>query len=128
MRRPDGRARAVVSHALLVLALSTLACGGRRIPWFGDDPHGMLLVRHTESSPLEIWLDGESLGFAPPGRTTCFHLVSAGGESMRLEARHVASDDLARATSIVLLPEKPMLWDVDRNQVVDGRAHARGCE
>lgn len=127
-RRLDGRVRPAVLLAILGLALAAVACGGRRIPWFGDDPDAVLLVRHTDSRPLEIWLDGASIGFAPPGETTCFQEITSGGESFRLEARDVASGELARATSVILLPERPQLWDIDRNQVVDGRAHARGCE
>jgi len=117
-----------VALAVLVVTLSFAGCGGRRLLGFGGSADGVLLVRHTDSRPLEIWLDDESIGSASPGETTCFHALPSGGESYRLEAREPDGGDLTRATSIVLLPEQPQLWDVDRNQVVDGRAHARGCE
>jgi len=123
-----GASRWCATLAILVVTLVLAGCGGRRLLGFGGSSDGVLLVRHTDSRPLEIWLDEESIGSASPGETTCFLELPSGGESYRLEARGPDGGELARATSIVLPPEQPQLWDVDRNQVVDGRAHARGCE
>lgn len=130
--------RHLPSRALL-LALASLAvlastgCG-HRIPGFGLSRDGVLLVRHTEPVPQEIRVDDVVVGIAQPGGITCFGGVPTGG--VRLEARPLtrpsspvaAVDSLTRATRITLPPEQPLLWDIDHDQVLSGRAHAGLCK
>lgn len=118
-------ASALLRVAVVVLALLAPACGGRRILGFGGGRDGILVVRHTQAGPLEITAGDEVLGFAEPGGIACFRQVPTG--SIRFEARRVGGRDLVRAHTIVLPPEQPLLWDVDHNQVLNGRAHAEGC-
>ena len=123
--------RAAVS-GLAVLAAVLAGCGIReRIPGFGPARDGILLVRHSESNPQEIWVNEAILGLAQPGGITCFREVPTG--TLRVEAR-IPSDQrssgteaLTRATRLVLPPEQPLLWDIDHDQVFSGRAHARLC-
>lgn len=126
-----GPRRAVV----VLLAGSTLAlagCGIReRIPGFGPARDGVLLVRHSEADPQEIWVNDSRLGIAQPGGITCFLDTPTG--TLRVESRRLGAERsdgleaLTRATQIVLPPEQPLLWDIDYDQVFSGRAHARLC-
>lgn len=123
---PDGSSTAL-RVASLLLALSLLsACGGPRILGFGGSRDGTLLVRHTESRSLEITADDERLGVAEVGRVTCFDELRTG--TRRIRATIVGDTTLVRATSIVLAPERAVLWDVDHDQVLEGRAYASLCE
>jgi hypothetical protein len=106
----------------MVLAGLASGCAAKRFLGFGGD--GTLLVRHHEPDPQEIWLDGDLLGIAASGAVTCFHEIHTG--TIRVEAR-ADGGTLTRATSIVLPPDQPQLWDVDHDQVVDGRAFVRLC-
>ena len=118
------RAGARVRRALalvIILALSA-GCAAKRFLGFGGD--GTLLVRHHESAPQEIWLDGDVLGVADSGVVKCFREIRTG--TIRVEARN-GDGSLTRATSIVLPPEQPQIWDIDHDQVLDGRAFARLC-
>ena len=127
--------RGVRRDALIGLAVAAVAlagCGIReRIPGFGPARDGILLVRHSESGPQEIWVNETLLGLAQPSGITCFREVPTG--SLRVEARipggqgSVGIRALTRATRLVLPPEQPLLWDVDHDQVFSGRAHARLC-
>jgi hypothetical protein len=117
---------------LTIVAIAAAGCGIReRIPGFGPARDGVLLVRHNESGPQEIWVNDAILGLAQPGTITCFREVPTG--SLRVEARVPAAQGsagtraLTRATRLVLPPEQPLLWDVDHDQVFSGRAHARLC-
>jgi hypothetical protein len=107
----------------LLFAVSAAAgCAAKRFLGFGGD--GTLLVRHHESDPQEIWLDGDLLGVADSGEVKCFREIRTG--TIRVEAR-TGDGTLTRATSIVLPPDQPQIWDVDHDQVLDGRAFARYC-
>lgn len=124
--------RRVALIGLVVAAVAPAACGIReRIPGFGPARDGILLVRHSESGPQEIWVNETILGLAQPGGITCFREVPTG--SLRVEARVPGGQGstgiraLTRATRLVLPPEQPLLWDVDHDQVFSGRAHARLC-
>lgn len=124
--------RRVALIGLVVAAVAPAACGIReRIPGFGPARDGILLVRHSESGPQEIWVNETLLGLAQPGGITCFREVPTG--SLRVEARVPGGQGstgiraLTRATRLVLPPEQPLLWDVDHDQVFSGRAHARLC-
>ena len=115
--------------AILAIAL-TSACGGRRIFGFGDARDGILLVRHSEPEAQQVWIGEDPVGIAQPGGVTCFENVPTG--SVRLEARPVGSaaadlETLTRATRVTLPPEQPLLWDIDHDQILSGRAHARLC-
>ena len=90
------------------------------------EEEGTLLVRHHEDVAQEIRADTLSLGVAVPGAIACFREVPAG--PLRLEARTTAQGTLTRAVSIVLTPERPLLWDIDHSQVLDGRAYKGLCE
>lgn len=124
-----------VRHAAVTgLAIASVLLGGcgirERIPGFGPARDGILLVRHSESRPQEIWVNETLLGLAQPGGITCFREVPTG--TLRVEARlpGVQSsriESLTRATRLVLPPDQPLLWDVDHDQVFSGRAHARLC-
>lgn len=125
------RAHRTAVTALAVAAMLT-GCGIRqRIPGFGPARDGILLVRHSEPTPQEIWVNEALLGLAQPGGITCFQQVPTG--TLRVEARmpggqrSSAVEALTRATRLVLPPEQPLLWDVDHDQVFSGRAHARFC-
>ena len=121
MRR---RTRAL-ALGLLALAVLDVAGCGRRILGFGPSRDGLLLVRHTEDRPLDIWLGNRRLGTAPSGAVTCFEDLRTG--SNRLRATSVADTTTVRATAIVVAPDQPLLWDVDHDQLLSGRAHARAC-
>jgi hypothetical protein len=127
-----GTRRAVLC-GLAVAGFAAAGCGIReRIPGFGPARDGILLIRHNESSPQEIWVNETLLGLAQPGGITCFRDVPTG--TLRVEARTPAVQRsagtlaLTRATRLVLPPEQPLLWDVDHDQVFSGRAHARLCD
>jgi hypothetical protein len=102
-------------------------CAAKRFLGFGGD--GTLLVRHHESAPQEIWLDGEVLGVVDSAAVACFRGTHTG--TLRVEARAAgagsAPGSLTRATSVVLPPDQPRFWDVDHDQVLDGRAFLRLC-
>ena len=126
-----GTRRAALS-GLAIAWLAMTGCGIReRIPGFGSARDGILLIRHNESSPQEIWVNETLLGLAQPGGITCFREAPTG--TLRVEARTPAGPGsarvagLTRATRLVLPPEQPLLWDVDHDQVFSGRAHARLC-
>ncbi|MGH7542693.1 MAG: hypothetical protein ACREK7_02030 [Gemmatimonadota bacterium] len=125
-------AHRVALTGLAVGAVVLAGCGIReRIPGFGPARDGILLIRHSESSPQEIWVNETLLGLAQPGGITCFREVPTG--NLRVEARlpggqaSARIEALTRATRLVLPPEQPLLWDVDHDQVFSGRAHARLC-
>lgn len=115
-----------VPTALLAVCLLATACGGHRIlrGIFGE--HGTFLVRHTHSGPLEIWAGDERLGVADSAEVMCWEDVPTG--SFRARAVVVGDTVTVRATNVVLTPDDPLLWDVDHDQVVPGRVHARYCE
>lgn len=124
--------RPAVAIALALLWVAAPGCGLReRIPGFGPARDGILLVRHSESGPQEIWVNDARLGMAQSGGITCFRDVTTG--TLRVEARDPGAgrsagiETLTRATQIVLPPEQPLLWDIDHDQVFSGRAHARLC-
>jgi hypothetical protein len=124
--------RRVALIGLVVATVAPAGCGLRaRIPGFGPARDGILLVRHSESGPQEIWVNETILGLAQPGGITCFREVPTG--SLRVEARVPGGQGstgiraLTRATRLVLPPQQPLLWDVDHDQVFSGRAHARLC-
>lgn len=137
MNRGAGRTPALAAGLLALtaaglLALTAAGCGLReRIPGFGPGRDGILLVRHSESAPQEIWVNDARLGMAQPVGITCFRNVTTG--TLRVEARQPGDrrsagiETLTRATQIVLPPEQPLLWDIDHDQVFSGRAHARLC-
>ena len=115
--------------AVLAIAASGIAggCGAKRFLGFGGD--GTLLVRHHESAPQGIWLDGELLGVVDSAAVACFREIRTG--TVRVEARSAsaasAPGSLTRAASVLLPPDQPRLWDVDHDQVLDGRAFLRLC-
>lgn len=117
-------ARGALGAAVLATALAGLvsSCAAKRFLGFGGD--GTLLVRHHEPARQEIWLDGDLLGVADSGAVRCFRATHTG--TIRIEAR-TADGTLTRATSVVLPPDQPRLWDVDHDQILDGRAFARFC-
>lgn len=125
------RLRRALVVALAVAGIAS-GCSFRRIPGFGANRDGILLVRHDEPTALEIHADDEVLGFAQPGGVTCFREAATG--SHRLEARRVAPSgsarpgDLVRANRITLAAQVPLLWDVDHNEILSGRVHERLCE
>lgn len=107
----------------ILLSLAVSACGAKRFLGFGDD--ATLLVRHHESQPQEILLDGQFLGISDSGRVMCFREVRTG--TVRLEAR-APGGVLTRAASVVLPPDQARLWDIDHDQVLEGRAFVGLCE
>jgi len=113
--------------ALLALSVFFLAgCAAKRYLGFGPDRDGILIVRHSEPVPQSITVDGDEVGVADSGKVTCFAKLRTG--TVRVEARPVERPDrLTRAASVVLAPEQPQLWDVDHDQVLDGRAYAGAC-
>ena len=122
------RAATLFSLAIIVsLAIIISGCGvHRRVMGILGEDEGTLLVRHSQPAAQEIRADTLSLGVALPGAIACFREVPAG--PLRLEARTVERGSLTRAVSIVLTPERPLLWDIDHSQVVDGRAYQGLCE
>lgn len=119
--RTSGARRAALVAALL--AVVAPGCAAKRFLGFGGD--GTLLVRHHEPAVQEIWLDGDLLGVADSGAVECFREIRTG--TLRVEAR-APDGELTRASSIVLPPEQARLWDVDHDQVLDGRAFVRLCD
>ncbi|HUP00939.1 MAG TPA: hypothetical protein VM737_05390 [Gemmatimonadota bacterium] len=123
--------RYTVAFAAGIVAVAAIqACGARRILGFGDARDGILLVRHSEPVAQQVWIGGDHVGIAQPGGITCFENVPTG--SVRLEARPVGAtgtgvETLTRATRVTLPPEQPLLWDIDHDQILSGRAHARLC-
>lgn len=120
--------RTIGSSALVIAAAGIAAgCAAKRFLGFGGD--GTLLVRHHEAAPQEIWLDGELLGVVDSAAVARFRETRTG--TLRVEARAAraasAPGSLTRATSVVLPPEQPRLWDIDHDQVLDGRAFVRLC-
>ena len=120
-----GAARAALGAAALAVVIAGMApgCAAKRFLGFGGD--GTLLVRHHENDPQEIWLDGDLLGVADSGAVRCFREIQSG--TVRIEARD-ADGTLTRATSVVLPPEQARLWDVDYDQVLEGRAFLGVCD
>ena len=117
-----GRARRAAAVAVLVAALAT-GCAAKRFLGFGGD--ATLLVRHHETEPQEIRIDGAALGIADSGMVACFLDVPTG--TFRLEAR-APGNVLTRATTITLPPDQARLWDIDHDQVLEGRAFTRLCD
>ncbi|MDX1660965.1 MAG: hypothetical protein R3326_04165 [Gemmatimonadota bacterium] len=117
---------ALLILVVIVLPVVLSACGGPKIlrGIFGD--HGTFLVRHHRTAPLEIWAGEERLGVADSGAVACWDDVRTG--SFRARATMIGDTLTIRATDAVLTPDDPLLWDVDRNQVLPGRVHARLCE
>lgn len=131
-RNPGRDSRRAFVVLLGWAALTLSGCGIReRIPGFGPARDGILLVRHNEPGPQEIWVNESRLGIAQPGGITCFRETLTG--TLRIEARlpdggrSAGIETLTRATQIVLPPEQPLLWDIDHDQVFSGRAHSRLC-
>lgn len=117
----SGSRRAVLLAVLF--AVVAPACAAKRFLGFGGD--GTLLVRHHEPQPQEILLDGSFLGIADSGAVACFREVRTG--TFRVEAR-APGGVLTRATSVAMLPEQARLWDIDHDQILDGRAFVRLCD
>ena len=113
--------RAAVCAA--VVAALVAGCGAKRFLGFGGE--GTLLVRHHEPGPQRIWLEGDLLGVADSGALVCFSDIRTG--TLRVEARSASDDTLTRATSLVLPPEQARLWDIDHDQVLEGRAFRGSC-
>lgn len=127
MRRPGGHASAAAKIATFLLLTISIGGGcGRQILGFGNADEGVLLVRHNESESLEIVANETVLGIAPPGEFTCFQNTPTG--TLRVEARGTDGDRLVRAATIMLPPDQPLLWDVDHDQVLSGRAHRGLCD
>ena len=69
--------RTVVPLALAVAAAGVGAgCAAKRFLGFGGD--GTLLIRHHESAPQEIWLDGELLGVVDSAAVAFFGATHTG--------------------------------------------------
>ncbi len=127
MRRPGGHASAAARIATFFLLTVAIAGGcGRQILGFGNVDEGVLLVRHNESEPLEIVANENVLGIAQPGEFTCFQNTPTG--TLRVEARVTDGERLVRAATMMLPPDQPLLWDVDHDQVLSGRAHRGLCD
>ncbi|MEJ2151663.1 MAG: hypothetical protein P8Y29_01615 [Gemmatimonadota bacterium] len=126
MKRPGGHASAAARIATFLLLTVAVGGCGRQILGFGNSKDGILLVRHNESEPLEIVANETVLGIAQPGGFTCFQHTPTG--TLRVEARITNGDRLVRAASIMLPPDEPLLWDVDHDQVLSGRAHRGLCD
>lgn len=112
---------------ILLLVLPLLSgCGGRSIlrGIFGEE--GAFLVRHHRAGQLAIWAGDERLGVADSAEVTCWNDVRTG--SFRARATLDGDTLTIRATNVVLTPDEPVLWDVDQNQTLPGRVHARLCE
>lgn len=112
-----------VTLGVTVMATLLPGCAAKRFLGFGGD--GTLLVRHHEAEPLRILVDGELLGVAGPDAVVCFPDIRTG--TLRVEARAVSGGALTRAASIVLPPDQARLWDVDHDQVLEGRAFLGSC-
>ena len=128
MKRPATRRADALVAALLAVGAGLLSgCAAKRFLGFGGD--GTLLVRHHEPAPQEIWLGGELLGVVDSAAVACFRETHTG--TLRVEARVASAGSvpgsLTRATSVVLPPDQPRLWDIDHDQVLDGRAFLRLC-
>jgi hypothetical protein len=129
LKRPATRraGRAALVALLVSAAALPSGCAAKRFLGFGGD--GTLLVRHHEPAPQEIWLDGELLGVVDSAAVACFRETRTG--TLRVEARAATAastpGSLTRAASVVLPPDQPRLWDVDHDQVLDGRAFLRLC-
>lgn len=110
---------------LLLLATAS-ACGGRHLlaGLFGARD-GTLLVRQQRADSLVVWADEDRLGVADSGGVACFRDVKTG--TLRLRATVPGDTLTVRATDAVLTPEDPLLWDVDHDQVLDGRTWAGLC-
>ena len=118
--------RAGTGAALLLLLALSAGCGaGRYIPFWGSQ-NTTLLVRHARSAPLRIWYDQDPIGVAESGRITCFPDLPPG--SHRLRATATGDTVTVRASRVVLPPDEAMLWDVDHDQLLDGRVHAPLCD
>ena len=112
-----------VALGATVVAALLPGCAAKRFLGFGGD--GTLLVRHHEAEPHQIWIDGELVGVADPDAVVCFRDTPTG--TLRVEARALSSGALTRAASIVLPPDQARLWDVDHDQVLEGRAFLGSC-
>jgi hypothetical protein len=112
---------------LLVLAVSLSGCGVKRrvLGVLGAD-QGILLVRHNQPVAQEIRIGETVLGVALPGAIACFQDLASGPG--RAEAHAVGSGTLTRATDLVITAERTLLWDLDHQQVVDGRAYRGLCD
>ncbi len=121
------RGRLVLAPALIgaALAASLAACGVPRAIGILGAEHGILLVRHNQPVAQEIRIGETVLGVALPGAIACFPDVAAG--PLRVEAHAVGTGTLTRATDLVLTAERPLLWDIDHLQVLDGRAYRGLC-
>jgi hypothetical protein len=121
---------------LACLAAGSLtACSVPRAIGILGDEHGILLVRHNQAAAQEIRILEPANGDAPrqtvlgvvlPGALACFPEVPAG--PLRVEAHAVGNDALTRATDVVVTPDRPLLWDMDHLQVLDGRAYRGTCD
>lgn len=112
---------------LPILLLAVLAaCGVPRAIGILGNEHGILLVRHNQSAAQEIRIGETVLGVALPGAIACFPEVPAG--PLRVEAHAVGAGTLTRATDVVVTPERPLLWDMDHLQILDGRAYRGLCD
>jgi hypothetical protein len=122
-----GLARGAHPAPLLLLLFLLSACGVKRrvMGVFGVD-EGVLLVRHTQTGAQVIRAGEIELGVVLPGAIACFPEVPAG--TLRIEAHSVGTGSLTRATDIVLTAERPLLWDIDHLQVLDGRAYKGLCD
>jgi hypothetical protein len=120
---PAGSRARRAAAVIVLLAALVSGCAAKRFLGFGGD--ATLLVRHHESEPQEIRIDGDVLGVADSGIVACFRDVRTG--TLRLEAR-APGNVLTRATSIVLPPDQARLWDIDHDQILEGRAFAGLCD
>ena len=128
MRRLFAVRRALFAAALAATSLAGACAVPRAIGILGSD-RGFLLVRHNQPAAQEIRIgeEGETvLGVVLPGAIACFRDVPAG--PLRVEAHAMGSGALTRATDLVLTAERPLLWDMDHLQVLDGRAYRGLCE
>ncbi|HEU4464049.1 MAG TPA: hypothetical protein VFS53_03300 [Gemmatimonadota bacterium] len=123
MSAPAGSRAPSAAAVIVLVAVLIPGCAAKRFLGFGGD--ATLLVRHHESEPQEIRLDGAVLGVADSGMVACFRDVRTG--TLRLEAR-APGNVLTRATSVVLPPDQARLWDIDHDQILEGRAFLRLCD
>ena len=123
MRAGISRGALLAAALAIVTGGAASGCAAKRFLGFGGD--GTLLVRHHEQDPQEIWLEGDLLGVADSGVVRCFREIQTG--TVRIEAR-ATDGTLTRATSAVLPPEQARLWDVDHDQVLEGRAFLGVCD
>lgn len=128
MRRLFAVRRALLATALAASTLASACAVPRAIGILGSE-RGILLVRHNQAAAQEIRIgeEGETvLGVVLPAAIACFRDVPAG--PLRVEAHSMGSGALTRATELVLTAERPLLWDMDHLQVLDGRAYRGLCE